>query len=175
VDPAVDLRPITEADLETVDEWFAAPHVARWWRDDRASQFLPVIRGEEATVVLIAEHDQRAVGLAQWYRWDDYPTSRDAYGIPPGTAGIDYLIGHAHDCERGLGTALVAALLRAMPELPVWVTPEEANEPSCRVLEKNGFELMAVKQCHIPDEPAAGPTALYRLTLAAGRGGAALR
>jgi aminoglycoside 6'-N-acetyltransferase len=158
----ISLRPLTEADLDTVDEWFAAPHVRRWWREDTAAQFLPVIRGEDPTVVLVAVQDERAVGLAQWYRWDDEP-SREAYGIPPGAVGIDYLIGHAHDCERGLGTALVAAVVEATPPVPLWVTPEQANEPSCRVLEKNGFELMAVKQCHVPEEPEAGPTALYRL------------
>lgn len=159
----ITLRPLEEADLGLVDEWFDAPHVRRWWREDRAEQYRPVLRGEDPTVVLVAVHDKRPVGLAQWYRWDDHPEGRAAYGIPAGTLGIDYLIGHPHDCERGLGTSLVAALLLALPELPVWVTPEEANAPSCRVLEKNGFALMAAKQCQVPSEPWAGPTALYRL------------
>ena len=165
----IELRPLLESDLRTVDEWFDAAHVRRWWRHDRAEQFLPVLHGAEPTVVLVAVHERRTVGLGQWYRWDDDAEARDAYGIPVGTLGIDYLIGRAHDCERGLGTALVAALLEVMPALPVWVTPEEANEPSRRVLEKNGFELMAVKQCHVRDEPEAGPTALYRLLRDASR------
>jgi len=159
----IELRPLLESDLPTVDEWFDTGHVRRWWRHDRAEQYLPQLRGEDPTVVLVAVHDRRAVGLAQWYRWDDNAKARDAYGIPRATLGIDYLIGRPHDCERGLGTALVAALVEATPPLPVWVAPEEANEPSRRVLEKNGFELMAVKQCSVPEEPEAGPTALYRL------------
>lgn len=53
--------------------------------------------------------------------------------------------------------------MSACPPVPVWVTPEAANEPSCRVLEKNGFVRMAVKQCRVPEEPWAGPTALYAL------------
>jgi aminoglycoside 6'-N-acetyltransferase len=158
----VELRALTEGDLEMVDAWFAAPHVRRWWRHDSAAQYLPVLRGEDPTVVLVAWHERRPVGLGQWYRWDDEP-SRERYGIPAGTVGIDYLIGHAHDCERGLGTQLVSALVAATPGVPVWVAPEQANEPSCLVLERNGFELMAVKQCHVPEEPEAGPTALYRL------------
>jgi aminoglycoside 6'-N-acetyltransferase len=162
----IDLRPLTEADLPTVTEWMRAPHVARWWHEDPDTvreQYLPSIEGSDPTVVLIAARDLEPVGLGQWYRWDDNPVDRDIYGIPAGTVGFDYLIGHPRHCDRGLGTALVAALLEVTPQLPVWVTPEEVNEPSRRVLEKNGFELMAVKQCQHPDEPWAGPTALYRL------------
>ena len=159
----IEFRPLTEGDMELLGGWFAAPHVVRWWHDEKPEQYLPAIRGTDPTVMLVAVYERRPLGLAQWYLWDDNTDSRDGYGIPAGTVGIDYLIGHPHDCERGLGTALVAALLEATPALPVWVTPEEANVPSCRVLEKNGFELMAVKQCNIPDEPKAGPTALYRL------------
>ena len=48
-------------------------------------------------------------------------------------------------------------------EHTLFALPFAWNTASCRVLEKNGFERMAVKQCHIPEEPWAGPTALYRL------------
>jgi len=154
----VQLRPLTEADLELVDEWFDAPHVRRWWRDDTSAQYLPVLSGADPMHVLIAVHEDRAVGLGQWYRWDDEP-SREDYGIPPGAAGIDYLIGHAHDCERGLGTMLVAELVEATSPYPLWVPVDETNEPSRRVLEKNGFELMAVKA--VAGEQA--PQALHRL------------
>jgi aminoglycoside 6'-N-acetyltransferase len=164
----VELRGMTLDDVHTMSEFLRAPHVARWWHDDPSPEavrahYLPGILGQDPTVLLIARVDERPVGFCQWYRWDDNADGRDAYGIPAGTLGIDYLIGHAFDCERGLGTAMIAALLELMPPLPVWVTPEAANELSCRVLEKNGFERMAVKQCDVPDEPWAGPTALYRL------------
>ena len=158
----IDLRPLTHADLDLVDEWFDAPHVRRWWVEDKASQYLPVLAGEDPSHVLIAVHDKRPVGLGQWYLWDDEP-SRVLYGFPEGAAGIDYLIGHPHDCERGLGTALIAALVEATAPYPLWVPVEETNEPSRRVLEKNGLELMAVKVCDIPEEPWAGPQAVYRL------------
>ena len=158
----MELRPLAEDDLEMVDAWFDAPHVRRWWREDKAEQYLPVLRGEDPTVVLVAVHDRRPIGLGQWYAWDHEP-SRELYGIPTGTAGIDYLIGHAHDCERGLGTELIALLVEASLPYPLWVPVEESNEPSRRVLEKNGFELMAVKKCDVPEEPWAGPQAIYRL------------
>lgn len=160
------LRPVTRAQLVLVSEFFAAPHVARWWREDPAleaieARYAPLLAGQDGTVLLLAWEADRAVGLVQWYLWSEQDAA--PYGLPVGTVGIDYLIGHPRDCERGLGTALVAAVLEQVPSGAVWVTPEAANGPSCRVLEKNGFELMAVKQCHVPDEPWAGPTALYRL------------
>jgi len=39
--------------------------------------------------------------------------------------------------------------------------PDERNVASRRVLEKNGFELVAVKA--IPSEPTDDPMAIYRL------------
>lgn len=162
------LKPITEDDLPTLATFFAAPHVARWWHQDASlervtADYLPNIRGTDPTVVLLATVEERPVGLGQWYLWDNDAKERDGYGIPAGTVGIDYLVGHPYDCERGLGTQLVAALVAVAPALPVWVTPEAANEPSRRVLEKNGFELMAVKQCHVETSYPEGPIALYRL------------
>jgi aminoglycoside 6'-N-acetyltransferase len=162
------LRPLREDDLEVLAGFLWQPHVAAWWHppqtlEEVVAEYLPGVRGEDPAVYLLGEVDGRPAAFGQWYRWDDEPASRDAYGLPEGAVGIDYLVGHAHDCERGLGTALVGALLEATPPLPVWVTPEAANEPSCRVLEKNGFARMAVKQCHVPEEPWAGPTALYWL------------
>lgn len=155
----VKLRPLAADDLDVLRELLFQPHVARWWHpNDDLSEYLEV----DGTHRFLAEADDRVVGYGQWYRWTEEWAGH--YGIPVGTVGIDYLIGFPFDCERGLGTALVAALVDAADPVDIWVTPEEANGPSCRVLEKNGFELMAVKQCHVPDEPWAGPTALYRLT-----------
>lgn len=159
------LRPVVADDLDVLCGFFASPHVHRWWHQDATEEVVAreYLHRDDGTTVLLALVDERPVGLGQWYRWDDDPASRDAYGLPVGAVGIDYLIGSAFDCERGLGTQLVACLVAAADPLPVWVTPEAENEPSRRVLENNGFVLMAVKQCQVPEEPWAGPTALYKL------------
>lgn len=164
----MELRAALDSDLELISTWLAQPHVARWWHEDAAlevvtKRYAPCLTGSEPTTLLVAYEDERPVGLALTYRWDDYPSERDGYGIAPGTAGLDYLIGHPHDCGRGLGTRLVAELGATLAPYDVWVTPEAANEPSRRVLEKNGFVLMAVKQCQQVSAPTEGPTALYRL------------
>jgi aminoglycoside 6'-N-acetyltransferase len=161
----VTLRPLVEADVPILASFLAAPHVQRWWHDpfdEDSVRSKYVGREPNGSTYLLVLADDRPIGFAQWYVW----TEEDAgwYGIPPGTLGIDYLIGHPHDCERGLGTAMISALLDLLPPGDVWVTPEVANEPSGRILEKNGFALMATKQCHVPDEPWAGPTALWRLS-----------
>lgn len=150
---------MTPADRPVLDAFFASPHVDRWWHQDPA-RVGEYVEPSDATV-LVALNDDRPVGMVQWYVWDDQ--SAAPYGLPAGSLGIDYLIGFPYDCERGFGTAMIAAVLAQLPPGDVWVTPEAANEPSCRVLEKNGFERLAVKQCDVPDEQWAGPTALYRL------------
>lgn len=161
----LELRPVVADDLDVLCEFFRAPHVAAWWHQDPTPEVVQTayVECSDATV-LLASLDGRPVGLAQWYQWDDSPADRDGYGVPSGAVGFDYLLGYPIDCDRGLGTALVAALVTLVPPVPIWITPEAANEPSCRVLEKNGFIRVAVKQCVIEDEPWAGPTALYRLS-----------
>lgn len=167
---------MSEADLPDVGHWLAEPHVRRWWYIDHdlaavAAKYGPRLRGEEATHMLIVEADNVAVGLAQWYGWDDYVEDRENYRIGPGELGIDYLIGSSAACGRGLGTAMVAELLELMRNsaavgTPVSVTPEAANLASRRILEKNGFLHVATFQtAHREGRAPEGPTAVYRRLL----------
>jgi hypothetical protein len=126
------LRPLQIADADTVAVFLAAPHVARWWTG-------------EAEGGLLALLDERPVGLAEWYLWNDRAEDRDALGIPADTAGVAVLVGHAHDCQRGLGTEILATLLERLGAVAVWVATAEANAPWRTVLENNDFALMAVK------------------------------
>lgn len=170
------LRPMREDDLPLVVDWLRRPHVQRWWRltpDLEAARgtYVPRLTGAEPTHMLTVLENEVPVGLAQWYRWDDYPRDRDAHRVGAGELGIDHAIGEVSACYRRLGTGLVARLLNLLRGMqaggtPVSVTPEDANAPSRRILEKNGFELVAVFQA----DPVDGahpkePTALYRRLL----------
>ena len=170
------LRPMTEADLPCVATWLAEPHVKRWWHveDDLSAltaKYRPRLVGEEPTHMLIVGANDSDVGLAQWYRWDDYAEDRENYRIGAGELGIDYLIGSPDACGRGLGTAMIAALLdhlrSASPaRTPVSVTPEAANVPSRRILEKNAFvHISTFQSAHLDGRAPEGPTAIYRRLL----------
>lgn len=119
---------------------------------------------------MIAELPTGPFGYAQWYRWSDYPDHAGSLGADPDEAGFDYLIGPAGLCGQGLGTRLIAALVAHVRDSDATVAgfvvdPEVANAASRRVLEKNGFELAAVKAIPDPDGHPIGPTAVYRRRL----------
>jgi aminoglycoside 6'-N-acetyltransferase len=177
---AIVLRPLAEADLPLVGRWLGQAHVERWWHESSdpaavRSQFWPCIDGAEPCHVLIAELPTGPFGLAQWCRWADYPDHAGSLGAEPDEAGFDYLIGEAALCGRGIGTRLVAAVISAIcqqdPSVAGFVVdPEQANVASRRVLEKNGFHLVAVKALPDPDGHPIGPTAIYRRRLRPRRG-----
>jgi len=173
---AISLRDMTEADLPLVVEWMARPHVDRWWHEsfdlnETRAKYLPRLAGDEPTFMLTVLEDAVPIGLAQWYRWDDYAEDRDNYRIGVGELGIDYAIGDVSACGHGAGTAmlgLVLDLLRTAhgEAVTVTVTPEAANAASRRILEKNGFALVDVFQTrHLEGRAPEGPTALYRRLL----------
>lgn len=166
----VSVRPMDEADLTLVEAWLRQPHVARWWlTDTTVSEEIAEIRrrvrreADTATRMLTVCWDGRAVGWCQWYWWDDYPDEAADIGSRPGEAGIDYAIGEPELVGRGVGTEMIAALVRAIrrqrPGAGILVGPEEANRASRAVLERNGFRLEDVRR--LASEPR--PIAVYRL------------
>ena len=173
---AISLRPMTSADFPAVVDWLARPHVKRWWQLDYdlsavRQKYGPRVCGAEPTRMLVIVEDDTAVGLAQWYRWDDYADDRDNYRVGAGELGMDYAIGLPAACGRGVGTQVVAAVLDMMREAhpagtPVTVTPQQANVGSRRVLEKNGFLHVATRQVgQLPGHAPEGPVASYRRML----------
>ena len=166
------LRPMTAADLPLMCRWLGEAHVHRWWHDSAepaavSAEYLPCIEGVEPSHLLIAELPTGPVAFLQWYRWADYPDYGRQIDARPDEAGFDYLIGEQAWCGRGLGTRLIAELIRCIREQDptvggFLVDPEEANTASRRVLEKNGLYLVAVKQVLDPDGPPTGPSAIYR-------------
>lgn len=166
------LRPMTEDDLPAVQAWLRLPHVARWWtpqttaeREIAKYQRRISQTGAPPTVMLTVTWAGDAIGWCQWYRWADYPAEATAMGAYDGELGIDYAIGAPAWTGRGAGTMLIAALVvearRQHLGAGVLAAPDAANAASRRVLEKNGFELVAVRP--VATEPTDAPMAIYRL------------
>ncbi len=163
---------MTEGDLPAIGAWLALPHVARWWTAGTTAEAeLAEYRhrvsdgADPATIMLMVLRDDVPVGWCEWYRWADYPAEAAEMGARDGDAGIDYAIGDPECVGRGLGTELIAALVaevrRQQPGAGIMADPDAANTASRRVLEKNGFELVAVRP--VATEPGDTPMAIYRL------------
>jgi aminoglycoside 6'-N-acetyltransferase len=166
----IELRPMGLDDLDLVEGWLAEPHVARWYlagssverelEDIRSS-----VAGAQGVQVLVALDEGRPIGWGQWYLCEDNPEWAAEIGAGPGDVGMDYAIGEPASVGRGHGTELVAALVRLVrgerPGCGVTADPEARNVASRRVLEKNGFELVAEKV--MACEPTDDPMAIYRL------------
>ncbi len=157
-------------DLALVEGWMGEAHVARWYlagssleaelADVRAS-----LSGDQGTHLLVVLDEGDPVGWCQWYRCAVDPAWAADMGAGPGDCGIDYAIGDPARVGVGVGTELVAALVAlvhtAQPGCSITADPDASNMASRRVLEKNGFELVAVKA--MPSEPTDDPMAVYRL------------
>jgi RimJ/RimL family protein N-acetyltransferase len=164
------LRSMRIGDLELVRLWLGEPHVARWYLSaSTLEQELEDLRqsvvGDQPTSALIVVESEREIGWCQWYRCADYPEHAAGVGARPEDIGIDYAIGDPGSVGRGLGTALIAALVqhvrRRHPGCGVIADPEVGNTASRRILEKNGFVLLDERQ--VESEPTDAMMAIYRL------------
>lgn len=164
--PPIELRPLRREDFPLLSRWLAEPLVARWWNDDSSPEaveadFGPVVDGEDPTAVYLAEHQGRAFGLVQVFRFDDEPeylAELATVCLVPGNAlSIDYLVGEPDARGRGLGTAMIAAAVaRGFADHPdageVLVPVAAGNEASWRALERAGGTRYAVGELE-PDNP----------------------
>jgi aminoglycoside 6'-N-acetyltransferase len=166
----VALRPLRVDDLALVERWLGEPHVARWYlvgsslEGELADVRAGVLDGQGVHVLLVLE-DDAAIGWCQWYPCSEDPEWAADVGAAHGDVGVDYAIGERSAVGRGVGTDLVGALVRLVraerPGCGVVADPEADNVASRRVLEKNGFELVAVKA--LASEPTDDSMAIYRL------------
>jgi aminoglycoside 6'-N-acetyltransferase len=166
----VTLRPMRVDDLALVERWLGEPHVARWYLAGSSLEAeLEDIGGNVAegsdTHMLVVLHDGEPVGWCQWYLCSVDAAWAADMGAGPDDVGVDYAIGEPGRAGAGVGTELIAALVRfvrgARPGCRIVADPDARNAASRRVLEKNGFELVAVKA--MASEPTDDPMAIYRL------------
>lgn len=130
-------------DLAQLDRWLRAPHVQRWFGDP--AEWLAEIRANlDAAWIAYAraDLDGRPAGFAQAYLVEHAPPGPWS-AQPPGTRGIDFLLGDPRDLGHGLGRALVGQWLTwceaRLGARRFVADPDGANEPSRRALRAAGF------------------------------------
>jgi aminoglycoside 6'-N-acetyltransferase len=134
-------RPMSAADLPTIQRWLETPHVAQWWPDP--SQQFELVSGDLGhpdMAQFIVTADVREFAYLQCYSLSAWNTG---FGPQPeGTRGLDQFIGEADMLDRGHGSALIRAFVDRLfaGGTPRAVTdPDPANARAIRAYEKAGF------------------------------------
>jgi aminoglycoside 6'-N-acetyltransferase len=135
-------RPMTVADLPTVQQWLVKPHVAEWWGDPM-KQFALVSEdlAHPAIDQFIVACDRRPFAYLQCYDPSAWPNH--GFGpLPNGTRGLDQFIGEDDMIERGHGSGFVRAfadrlLAAGVPQ--ALTDPDPANTRAIKAYEKAGF------------------------------------
>jgi aminoglycoside 6'-N-acetyltransferase len=158
------------ADLARIRDWLAEPHVARWYLsestlEDELDDLRRSVDGEQATHAIVVCEEGTAIGWCQWYLCREYPEHAAALEAGTDDVGIDYAIGDPARAGRGVGTALIAALVEHVREIhpgaAILADPVAANTASRRVLEHNGFALVGERA--LSSERSNEMMAIYRL------------
>jgi aminoglycoside 6'-N-acetyltransferase len=160
-------RPLARTDFPTLSAWLAAPHVAAWWREPLdlegiEARYGPCVDGRDPTRVCAAERRGAPIGLIQRYRMADEADWRRvlaAAELPSAAVGIDYLVGDPRGTGRGLGPAIIDAVVAAV---------QEANRRSWRALEKAGFTRTWAGRIASADPSDGGPVVVYVRTRSPG-------
>jgi aminoglycoside 6'-N-acetyltransferase len=163
-------RPIVVADFLLLSDWLSRPHVHRYWHHDFSAEgvardFGPGTRGEEAGEDLLVSVDGRPAALVQRSRIADYAEDFQELNaivdVPPGAVTIDYFIADPSHTGRGLGSAIIRAVVAdtwsSYPQCPAIIVPVvSGNIASWRALEKAGFRRVGEGDME-PDNPVDPP------------------
>lgn len=169
-DPVITWRPVVESDFPLLAEWLSRPHVHRWWHHDFSAEgvardFGPGTRGEEAGEDLLVSFDGVPGALVQRSKIADYAEDFEELSaiidVPEEAVTIDYLIADLVNTGRGLGSAVIRAVVadtwRSYPGAPAIIVPVVAgNIASWRALEKAGFRRVGEGDME-PDNPIDPP------------------
>ncbi len=148
------LRPLTDADLPYLYKWCADPEVLYWTEggeDDPNLSYpketVDMIYGSvsENALCFLIEADGAPIGEG-WLQKMNLPYIREMYPAGTDVRRIDMSIGEKEWWGKGVGTTFVKLLTAlAFEQEKVDVLHclcEDYNARSCRVWEKNGFELI---------------------------------
>ena len=114
-------RSMSAEDLPLVRSWLARPHVAEWWHDADAFDFVSGDLGHLDMAQFVVMVDAGPLGYLQCYNMSEW---NSGFGPQPaGTRGIDQFIGEPDMIERGHGSAFIRAFCRT----PAW----ERNAAHC--------------------------------------------
>ena len=113
----VTLRTLSELDLSRLHSWLNEPHLFPFYMQDSYSQedvvgkFRPRLESDHPCHSLIAETETGAFGYIQWYLNRSFPDYGIALLDEPLGVSIDYFIGSPGHLGRGLGPAMLEALV----------------------------------------------------------------
>ncbi|MFG1309462.1 GNAT family N-acetyltransferase [Xanthobacter tagetidis] len=144
---------MTPQHLPLVASWLAAPHVAAWWHDAEAFEFVSGDLHHPDMGQFIVSQDGRPFAYLQCYRLGDWHT---AFGPQPeGTRGLDQFIGDPGMLGRGHGPAFMDAFCSGLERAGtprIVVDPRPDNARAIRAYEKAGFT--PDREIVTPDGPA---------------------
>ena len=139
------LRKLEDGDLPLFKKWLYLPHVAAWYHDPL--DWLEEVE-KRKTAFSFLHHfmvavDGNPIGFCQFYEYCHSGEGWHGDTELDGTYSIDYLIGDTDYLGKGLGKAIVRALVEKIKVLPdakrIIVQPEPENHASCGTLLSCGF------------------------------------
>jgi RimJ/RimL family protein N-acetyltransferase len=153
MEPSIDFRPLTEADLPSLVAWTHAPHAATWFgggwtRELVEEEYIPAIRGDVPIHAYVVLLEGRPVGMMQWERFGDAPGMARLYGVDdPWAINCDVILGDAGAAHRGLGPLAIRVFLERIAFADPRVTscvidPVPDNAIAIRAYEKAGFRFL---------------------------------
>jgi len=97
-------RPMSAADLPTIQRWLGTPHVCQWWHDPSEQLELVSCDLDHPDMAqFIVTADAREFAYLQCYKLSAWDTGLGPQ--PAGTRGLDQFIGEADMLDRGHGSA----------------------------------------------------------------------
>ncbi len=134
----VRLRPVTDADLESLVAIRSTPEVAARWGSSHDDDIRAGMDDPDVEVLAIERPDGAVIGSIQWHEEEDDDHRH---------AGIDIYL-HPAEHGQGFGTdavrTLVAHLIDHEGHHRITIDPAADNAPAVRCYEKVGFRAVGV-------------------------------